>query len=77
MFYNPISYEWHGYYADYQYQNGNVHVALKHYTKAIELNPEDAWSYYSRAYIYEDLNRKELAEDDFVTACKLDPDYCD
>lgn len=77
MFYNPISYEWHGYYAYKQEENGKLELALKHYNKAIELNPEDAWSYYSRAYIYEDLNRKELAEDDFVTACKLDPDYCD
>lgn len=77
LFYNPISYEWHGYHAYKQDEKGNVHIALKHYTKAIELNPKDAWSYYNRAYSYEDLNRKELAKDDFVMACKLDPDYCD
>lgn len=76
MLYNPISYEWQGYYAYKHHENGKLDTALKHYATAIELNPEDAWSYYNRGFVYEDLDNHELANRDFTKACKLDKYYC-
>ena len=48
--------------------------AITHYTEAIVLNPEDAWSYSSRGFAYAEQNDFEAAIEDYNKAIDLAPE---
>ena len=47
------------------------------YTKAIEINPNDAELYYKRAFFYENTDKQDEAIADYSEAINLEPDYTD
>jgi Flp pilus assembly protein TadD len=47
--------------------------ALTDLTKAIELDPQDAWYYGYRGRTYRDIGSPDHAEVDFVRAREIDP----
>ena len=49
--------------------------AIKHYTEAIELNPENASVYNNRGVAYRDKGDFDAASEDFNKAIELDPEY--
>ena len=49
--------------------------AIIDYSKAIELNPKDAYLYFFRGLSYESLELYEDALRDFQMSLKLDPDF--
>ena len=50
-------------------------TTIEDYTKAIELNPDDAEAYHNRGAAYYDLGNLELAIKDYTKAIELDPDF--
>jgi tetratricopeptide (TPR) repeat protein len=59
------------YYAD----KGDYESAITSYNTAIELNPEDVYSYNNRGLVYIDLGNYDKAIVDFNKAIDLDPNY--
>lgn len=58
-------------------ENGNVELAIKDYTKAIEINPELVEAYISRGIAYSKKGEIELAIEDYSMAIKLNPEESD
>ncbi|MFM6690497.1 MAG: tetratricopeptide repeat-containing serine protease family protein, partial [Microcystis panniformis] len=52
-------------------------LALSDYSKAIELNPNDADAYYNRGILYRRQQKYELALDDYNQAIELNPNDAD
>ena len=55
---------------------GNIYRGLKRYDeamadieRALELNPDFFWAYYSRGLLYRELGKKKKAKEDFEYAC--------
>ena len=68
--------------ADLYFENGNEHFNMKEYekaiadySKAIELDPNDAHAYDNRGVCYSDLKEYEKALADLNTAIELYPNY--
>lgn len=57
--------------------NGDYKSAIKHFSKAIELNPQDAISYHQRGLCYYHENDYEKAMKDFNKTLDLDPSNID
>ena len=57
------------------YQKGDYDEAIKHYTKAIELDPKHVSAYYNRGSAYEQKGDHDLAIEDFNKAIDLNPDF--
>lgn len=57
------------------FQKGDFDVAVKHFTKAIELSPSDAVLYSNRSGAYASLKDFEKALKDAETCVKLKPDW--
>jgi tetratricopeptide (TPR) repeat protein len=55
----------------------NYDWAIRDCTKAIELKPDDAMSYYNRGSVYDRKGDYEQAIRDYTQAIKLKPDYAD
>jgi hypothetical protein len=56
-------------------RQGNYDLAIEEYSKAIALDPQDAFAYYNRGYIYRQHKRDyDRAIDDFDQAIALDPE---
>ena len=53
----------------------HAHVAIKHYSRAIELYPDFIEAYCARAQIYFWLDDFDEAIKDFTSVIELDPDY--
>jgi len=51
--------------------------AIEDFSKAIELNPDDAEAYYNRGLAYAKLNEHEQAIEDYGKAIKLNPNYAE
>ena len=51
--------------------------ALNAYSKAIELNPNDASAYNNRGLAYDNLDKNDLAIADYSKAIELNPEYGD
>ncbi len=49
--------------------------ALKWYTRAVELNPNDPWSYWERGLVKKAKNDVDAAIRDFDKAIELQPDH--
>lgn len=58
-------------------ENGNVELAIKDYTKAIETNPQLVEAYISRGLTYSKKGEIELAIMDYSMAIKLNPEKSD
>ena len=56
---------------------GQHQVAAEEYTKAIQLDLNDADAYLGRGVSYSDLGQNQLAINDFTMANQLDPGYVD
>ena len=52
-------------------RNGDYELAIKNYTKAIELKPDYADAYYNRGGAYLRLGKREKAKSDIATARDL------
>ena len=48
---------------------------IEKFTKAIQLNPDDALAYYNRGVTYDELEQYDKAIDDYTKAIELNPDY--
>ena len=57
------------------YDKGEYDLAIAEYTKAIELDPENAVAYNGRGDVYYDKGELALAIADYTQAIKLDPQY--
>ena len=56
----------------YAFQNaGNYKQAIEAYSRAIELDPNDAWVYFNRGVAYDNLGDYQQAINDYKTAAKL------
>jgi lipoprotein NlpI len=54
-------------------QKGNYQEAIRHFTKAIDLNPMDAESYYSRGTAYSHEGQNDEAISDYTKALEINP----
>ena len=52
-------------------KKGEVELAIKNYTKAIELNPDYADAYYRRSKIWLHLGKTEKAKSDMAAASSI------
>ena len=57
------------------YYNGDFKGAIKVYTEAIELNPDNEKAWYLRGRMYRNDLQYELAIKDFTRAIELNPNY--
>ena len=57
--------------------NGDHHGAILDYTKAIEINPNDAKAFLNRGYSKAELKNHYGAISDFTKAIRIDPRYAD
>ncbi|CDJ59270.1 hypothetical protein, conserved, partial [Eimeria maxima] len=57
------------------FQKGDFELAVKHFSKAIELSPSDAVLYSNRSGAYASLKNFEQALKDAETCVKLKPDW--
>ncbi|BBL68758.1 hypothetical protein MchiMG62_19390 [Methanoculleus chikugoensis] len=53
---------------------GRYDAAVHDLTKAIELNPTNAYAYFKRAVAYESIGEHTLAREDHAKALEIDPD---
>ncbi|BAZ02770.1 tetratricopeptide repeat protein [Tolypothrix tenuis PCC 7101] len=59
------------------YEQNQWELALTDYTKAIQINPQDALTYNNRGNLYSALNQWKLAFDDYAKAIQMNPQYAD
>lgn len=59
----------------YYHQFGNVEAALSDFTRAIELEPGEAWLYDERAQVNKELGNHEAAFADWADCLAHDPEY--
>jgi tetratricopeptide (TPR) repeat protein len=57
------------------YEQGNFDIAIKEYTKAIQLSQYDEKAYFNRGVCYAKLKNYELALADFNKAIELNPSF--
>ncbi len=57
--------------------SGQVDVAKDRINDAIEKEPDNANLYFNLGYLYEQLEQPEKAEEAYLKAIELDPDYLD
>ncbi|OKH34171.1 hypothetical protein NIES2101_39405 [Calothrix sp. HK-06] len=58
----------------YAYQEKSD-LAIADFTKAIQINPQDAQAYYNRGLVYDDQKKSDLAIADFTKAIQINPQY--
>ncbi|MEO8611861.1 MAG: tetratricopeptide repeat protein [Chloroflexota bacterium] len=58
-----------------QLLRGKVDAALPHFEKAIKLNPDSAWAYHNRAFVYFGKEKYAEALDDYNRAISIKPDF--
>ncbi|MDX9786874.1 MAG: tetratricopeptide repeat protein [Desulfobacterales bacterium] len=51
--------------------------AIAHYTKELEMNPNDTWSYFYRGECWMDLKNYKKALSDYEQVARLDPSFPD
>ena len=56
-------------------KNGEIELAVKDYTKAIQLKRNYTAAYCNRGVAYGKINKNDLAITDYSMAIQLDPDY--
>lgn len=59
------------------YNRRNLGMAAIHFTTAIKINPNDPNSWYSRAFIKDELHTWKAARRDYDKAIELAPDFVD
>ena len=65
------------YRADAYLELGKTELALRDYTRTIELRPQEAFRYYSRGLLYLQEKKYALAQNDFSKAILLKPSKAD
>ena len=63
--------------ADRKYIEGDFSGAIQDYSKAIDLNPNYAFAYFTRCISYAALKQYERAIQDYDKAIELNPNYAD
>jgi tetratricopeptide (TPR) repeat protein len=58
-------------------ESGQVDVAKDRINEAIEKDPENANLYFNLGYLYEQLEQPEKAEEAYLKAIEIDPEYLD
>ena len=56
---------------------GDVESAIRDFTKAIELKPDDAEAHYNRGLAYDGKGDVESAIGDYTKATELKPDFAE
>ena len=59
------------------YEDGKYDLAVTAFSKAIQLDPDDASAYHERGASYADLGQYQTAIADFTKAIQLEPDNPD
>ncbi|GHT18032.1 hypothetical protein FACS189429_3540 [Bacteroidia bacterium] len=59
------------------YEKGDFKSAIENYSKAIEINPNDAEAYYNRGLAKYALGDSQAAIDDYSKAIEINPNYAD
>ena len=57
------------------YKAGNFQEAVTNFTKAIQIDPNDAMAYYNRGVAYADQKQYDRAIADYGKAIQIDPNY--
>ncbi len=73
LFWCPWSINWLGNKAYDAHAAQRYDVALDRYTQIISIDPDFAWAYVNRSYVYQALGESEKAEADLQKARELDP----
>jgi tetratricopeptide (TPR) repeat protein len=55
------------------YSTDNLTLKIEYYTKAIELDPKDTYTYFCRGIAYNKLAEYQKAIDDYTKAIEIDP----
>ena len=58
-----------------EYRLGDADASLRAYTRALELNPANPYTFYNRAKVYYDTQQTESALVDYSRAIEIDPEY--
>lgn len=64
LFWCPWSLLWVADKAYAEHNAGHYDAALRHYSRVIEMDPDNGWAYANRSLVYETLGRSEDAERD-------------
>ncbi len=59
----------------YHAHNGQMQDAVKDFSEALQLDPNNPTGYMNRGYVLNDLRQPTRAQQDFETAIKMRPDY--
>jgi choline-sulfatase len=57
-------------------QTNQIAKAVREHRRAIELDPKLAEAHLNLAYAYQRQNRRNAAQEEYATACKLDANFC-
>jgi GlpG protein len=73
MFWLPGSIDWVRWKALRVHERGDAETAVEWYTRAITMDPNDAWAYRNRSIAHWSLGNRAAAEVDQTRALELDP----
>lgn len=77
MFWFPSSLDWVCFKAYTSQDKKHNGEALKWYSKAIQMDSENAWAYYNRSVLYKTIGDKAKAAEDYKKAVILDPSFAE
>ncbi len=73
LFWCPWSVTWLSHKAYNAHAAEQYNVALDRYTQIIQIDPDDAWAYLNRSFVYQALGQSEKAQADLQKARAIDP----
>ena len=73
LFWCPWSVTWLSHKAYNAHAGERYDVALDRYTQVIQIDPDNAWAYLNRSFVYQALGQPEKAQADLQRAREIDP----
>jgi GlpG protein len=73
LFWCPWSVTWLSHKAYNAHAAERYNVALDRYTQIIQIDPDDAWAFLNRSFVYQALGQSEKAQADLQKALAIDP----
>lgn len=73
LFWCPWSVTWLSLKAYQAHAAKRYHVALARYAQIINIDPENAWAYLNRSFVYQALDQSQNAQADLLKARQMDP----